>query len=73
MALRNEIIGLQEKVEESQAKMTRLEERSSQQEKRLVQLEEELARKDELFKKTKEELTNDVVDTYAAGFEDAMA
>jgi len=36
-------------------------------------LEEELARKDKLFKQTKEELTNDVDNAYAAGFEDAMA
>ena len=49
LTLRTEIVGLQEKAEESQAKMARLEERSTQQEIRLGQLEEELARKDELF------------------------
>ncbi|XP_068503759.1 uncharacterized protein [Phaseolus vulgaris] len=73
LTLRTQIIGLQDKAEESQAKMTRIEERSSQQEKQLGQLEEELAHKDELFKQTKEELTNDATDAYVAGFEDAMA
>jgi len=31
-----------------------------------------LARKDKLFKQTKDELTNDAADSYAAGFQDAM-
>ena len=39
----------------------------------LGQLEGELVRKDELFNQTKEELTNDAADSYAAGFEDAKA
>jgi len=53
--------------------MARLEERATQQEVRLGQLEEELVRKDELFNQTKTELTNDVANAYAVGFEDAMA
>jgi len=32
-----------------------------------------LVRKDEFFQQTKDELTSDVVDSYVAGFEDAMA
>jgi len=67
LSLRTKIIGLTEKAEESQERMARLQEKSSQQEERLSKLEEELARKDELFKHTKVELTNDVVDAYAAG------
>jgi len=53
--------------------MARLEERATQQEVQLGQMEEELVHKDELFNQTKEELTNNVVDAYATGFEDAMA
>ena len=34
---------------------------------------EELAQKDELLQKTKDELMSDFADSYAAGFEDAMA
>ena len=70
--LRKEVVGLQEKAEESQAKMGRLEERATQQEVQLGQLEGELARKEELFNQIKEELTEDVVGAYGAGFEDAM-
>jgi len=73
LSLRNEVIDLQEKAEESQAKMARLEKRATQHEVRLGQLEGEFVRKDELFNQTKEELTNDVTDSYAIGFEDAMA
>jgi len=36
-------------------------------------LEGELVRKDELFSEIKEELTNDTIGAYSAGFEDAMA
>jgi len=49
----------------------RLEERSTQQEQRLGQLEGELVRKDELFEQTKTELTNNVTNAYAVGFDDA--
>jgi len=73
LSLRNKVIDLQEKAEESHAKMVRLEERATQQEVRLGQLERELVCKDELFNQTKEELTNDDADSYATGFEDAMA
>ena len=69
----NEVIKLKEKAEETQAKMAKLKERATQQEVQLGQLEGELAHKVELFKKTEEELTNDVVDAYGAGFEDALA
>jgi len=53
--------------------MAKLEERATQQEVQLGQLEGELAHKFELFKQTEEELTNDVVDAYGVGFEDAIA
>ena len=39
----------------------------------MARQKEKLARKDELFQQTKDELTNDVAYSYAAGFEDAMA
>jgi len=73
LPLRNKVIALQEKAEESQAKMARLEERAIQQEVQLGQLEGELVRKDEIFNQIKEELTEDVVGAYGVGFEDAMA
>jgi len=73
LPLRNEVIVLQDKVEDTQAKMVRLEERATQQEVRLGQLEGELVRKDEVFSEIKEELTNDVVGAYGVRFEDAMA
>jgi len=73
LPLLNEVIKLKEKAEETQAKMAKLKERATQQEVQLGQLEGELAHKVELFKKTEEELTNDVVDAYGAGFEDALA
>jgi len=38
----------------------------------MAKLKEELIRKDELFQQTKDELTSDVADSYAVGFEDAM-
>ena len=71
--LRKEVIDLHEKAKQSLAKMARLEEKVTQQEVQLGQLEGELARKDKLFNQTKEELTNDVVDAFGAGFEDTMA
>ena len=61
LPLRNEVIELKEKAEETHAKMVKLEERATQQEVQLGQLEGELAHKVELFKQTEEELTNDVV------------
>jgi len=39
----------------------------------LARLKEKLVRKDELFLQTKDELTCDAADGYAAGFGDAMA
>ena len=73
LPLRNEVIELKEKVEEAQAKMAKLEERATQREVQLGQLKGQLAQKVELFKQTEEELTNDIVDAYGVGFEDAMA
>jgi len=73
LPLRNEVIELKEKAEETQTKMARLKERATQQEVQLGQLEGELARKVELLKQMEEELTNDVVDAYDARFEDAIA
>jgi len=67
------VVDLKEKVEEAQAKMAKLEERATKREVQLRQVEGELAQKVELFKKIEEELTNDVVDAYGEGFQDAMA
>ena len=53
--------------------MAKLEERATQREVQLGQVEGELAQKVQLFRQTKEELTNDVVDAYGTGFQDAMA
>jgi len=72
LPLRNKVIALQEKAEESQAKMARMKERATQQEV-LGQLEGELVRKDELFSQMKEQLNSDAAGAYGAGFEDAMA
>jgi len=36
-------------------------------------LKEEMVYKDELFQQAKDELTSDAADSYAIGFEDAMA
>jgi len=38
----------------------------------LAKQKEELVHKDEVFQQTKDELTNDAADSYAAGFEDAI-
>jgi len=66
LPLRNEVIKLKDKAEETQFKIAKLEERATQREVQLGQLEGELPQKVELFKQTEEELTNDT------GFEDAM-
>jgi len=67
------VVDLEEKVDEMQEKMAKLEERATQREVLLVKVEGELAEKVELFKKTEEELTNDDVDAYDKGFQDAIA
>jgi len=64
LPLLNEVIALQEKAEETQAKMARLEERATQQEVRLDQLEGELVRKDELFSEIKKKLISDAAEAY---------
>jgi len=38
----------------------------------MARQQEEFAHKDELFQQIKDELTNDDVDSYAAGFEDVI-
>jgi len=48
-------------------------EEMAQQKVKLARLNKELARKDEIFQQTKDELTNNATDSYAMGFEDAMA
>jgi len=73
LPVRNNVVDLEEKVEEMQAKMTKQKERATQREVLLGQVEGELAEMVELFKKTKEELTNDVADAYGEGFQDAIA
>ncbi|XP_068500662.1 uncharacterized protein [Phaseolus vulgaris] len=61
------------KVDKLKKELASRDEEMAQQKEELAKLKEELARKDELFQQTKDELTNDVADSYAAGFEDAMA
>ena len=77
---------LQEEVAANKAKMSNLEERSVDREVQLGKVEAELIVKAEALEKAKEELTvqaedfekaksellDDVVDTYATGFEDAL-
>ena len=72
LPLRNKVIELKEKAEETQAEMAKMEERATQQEVQLGQLEGELAHKVELFKQTEEELTNDADDAYGVGIEDGI-
>ena len=64
---------MQEKLAKLEEESAQLKEKSSQLEEQLAKLKEELTRKDELFQQTKEELTNDAAESYAARFEDAIA
>jgi len=73
LPIRNKVVDLEEKVEGMRAQMAKLEEKATQREVQLGQVEGELAEKVELFKKAEEELTNDVVDAYDEGFQDAIA
>jgi len=78
--LRDEVNDLVEKLGSRDAEVVQLEEESTQLKVKLTQLEEQLAkmreelvRKDEHFLQTKDELTCNAVESYAAGFEDALA
>jgi len=73
MPLRTRVIELEEVAKGTKAKMAKLEERATNQEVLLGRVEGELAQQAEVFKKTEAELIEDVVDAYAAGFEDALA
>jgi len=73
LPLRTNVIELEVLVAEMKGKMAKLEERGTQREVLLGQVEGELAEKIESFRKTEEELTNDVVDAYDEGFQDAIA
>jgi len=53
--------------------MARLEDRSTNQEVQLGHVEAELLQQAERFKEVEAELAEDIVDAYAAGFEDALA
>ena len=64
--LRTEVDGLKRELASRDEEM-------AQQKEELAKLKEELAHKDELFQQTKDELTSDVTDSNAAGFEDVMA
>jgi len=84
--LRVQVVQLQEEAPANKAKMANLEERSVNREVQLGKVEVELTKKTEALEKVKEELTvqardfekakaellDDVVDAYAAGFEDAF-
>ena len=67
------VIELEEQADETKAKIAKLEERATNQEVQLDRVEGELAQQAVTFKKTEAELIEDVVDAYAAGFEDAIA
>jgi len=60
-------------VDQLKEESAQLREKSIQLEEQLSKLREELARKDELFVHTKDELVCDAAESYAAGFEDAIA
>ena len=72
LPLRTNVIELKGLVEEMTEKMARMEERATQREVLLGQVEGELTENVESFKKTEEELTNDTVDAYGKGFQDAI-
>jgi len=67
------VIELEELVAEMKGKMAKLKERATQREVLLWQVDGELAEKVKCFKKIEEELTNDAVDAYDEGFQDAIA
>jgi len=85
--LRTQVVELQEEAATSKAKRANLEEQSVDREVQLGKVEAKLTAKAEALEKAKEELTlraedfekdkaellDDVVDAYAAGFEDALA
>jgi len=71
--LQAEVDGLKEKLGNRDEEVTQLREKLAKLEEEMANLKEELVHKDELFQETKEKLTNDVAESYAMGFEDAMA
>ena len=73
LPLRTRVIEFEEAVAATKAKMARLEERYTNQEVQLGRAKAELLQQAEKFKKVEVELTEDVVDAYAARFEDALA
>jgi len=64
--LRSEVDGLKKELGSRDEEMAQLK-------KEMAKVKEEVICKDELFQQTKDELTSDVANSYAAGFEDAMA
>jgi len=73
LPLRTRAVELEKEAEATKAKMAKLEERATNQEVQLGRVEAKLTQQAENFKKTEVELIEDVVDAYAAGFEDALA
>jgi len=71
--LQAEVDGLKEKLGRRDEEVTQLKEKSTKLEEEMANLKEELVRTDELFQQTKDELTSDAAESYATGFEDAMA
>jgi len=71
--LRTRVVELEEEAEATKAKMAKLEERATNQKVQLGRVEGELTQQAEAFKKTEAELIEDATDTYATGFEDALA
>jgi len=67
------VIELEEAAEASKAKMARLEERSINREVHLGHVEAELLQQAKRFEEVEAELTEDVVDAYDMGFEEALA
>jgi len=71
--LLTEVDSLKKEVGSKDEEMTQVMEALTKLEVEMARLKEEVVRKDELFQQTKVELTSDVADFYAVGFEDAMA
>ena len=53
--------------------MEKLKGELASRDKEVARQRDEMAQKDELLQKTKDQLMSDAADSYAAGFEDAMA
>jgi len=71
--LRTEVECLKKELGGKDEEMAEVKETLAKLDEEMAKLKEEVVHKDELFQQTKDELTSDATDSYAAGFEDAMA